>query len=192
MEHNFAMELVTYNYALILSPFVWYKDTFMFKFQNHKLHSKYREIEQSIEMVMNIKTKNELHRPYRNIVMARKIYNRDTRLSHSDDVPIPPHKTDILKRSLIFNGGVIWNKLPDEIRMANDVLDFKWRYRQSLDCANTFLNPYLKMKLPSRRRECLTSVYRKLRLSPTTSHSCECVSHGHERMTPIWAGMGRY
>ena len=62
-----------------------------------------------------------------NVVMAGEIHDRDTRLSHSNDVHIPPYNTDVLKRSFIFNGGVIWNKLPDEIRMANDVLDFKGR-----------------------------------------------------------------
>ena len=67
-----------------------------------------------------------------NVVMAGEIHDRDTRLSQSNDVHIPPHNTDILKRSFIFNGGVIWNKLLDEIRMANDVLDFKWRYKQSI------------------------------------------------------------
>ena len=67
-----------------------------------------------------------------NVVMAGEIHDRDTRLSHSNDVLIPPHHTDILKRSFIFHGGVIWNKLPDEIRMANDVLDLKWRYNWSI------------------------------------------------------------
>ena len=66
-----------------------------------------------------------------NVVMAGEIHDRDTRLSHSNDVHIPPH-TDILKWSFIFNGGIIRNKLPDEIRMANDVLAFKWRYKQSI------------------------------------------------------------
>ena len=67
-----------------------------------------------------------------NVVMAGEIHDRGTRLSHSNDVYIPPYNTDILKRSFIVNGGVIWNKLPDEIRMANDDLDFKWRYKQSI------------------------------------------------------------
>ena len=66
------------------------------------------------------------------VEMAGEIHDRDTRSSHFNDVHIPPHKTDILKRSFIFNGGVIWKKLPDEIRMANDVIDFKWRYKQSI------------------------------------------------------------
>ena len=62
-----------------------------------------------------------------NIVMAAETYDRDARLSNSNDVNIPPHNSDVLKRSFIYNGSAIWNKLPDEIRMATDVSDFKWR-----------------------------------------------------------------
>ena len=64
-----------------------------------------------------------------NIVMAGETHDRDTRLSDSNDVNIPPHNSDVLKRSFIYNGSVIWNNLPDEIRMATDVADFKWRYK---------------------------------------------------------------
>ena len=64
-----------------------------------------------------------------NIVMAGETHDRDTRLSDSMDVNIPPHNSDVLKRSFIYNGSVIWNILPDEIRMAIDVADFKWRYK---------------------------------------------------------------
>ena len=64
-----------------------------------------------------------------NIVMAGETPDRDTRLSDSNDVNIPPHNSDVLKRSFIYNGSVIWNNLPDEIRMATDVADFKWRYK---------------------------------------------------------------
>ena len=53
-----------------------------------------------------------------NIVMAGETHGRDTRLSDSNDVNIPPHNSDVLKRSLIYNGTVICNNLPDEIRMA--------------------------------------------------------------------------
>ena len=35
----------------------------------------------------------------------------------------------IAERLFYYNGSVIWNNLPDEIRMATDVLDFKWRYK---------------------------------------------------------------
>ena len=47
--------------------------------------------------------------------------------------------TDKINRREYHNGDVIWNKLLDEIRMANDVFyDFKWRYKQSI------LNPLFK------------------------------------------------
>ena len=70
-----------------------------------------------------------------NIVMAAETHDRDTRLSNSNDVNIPPHNSDVLKRSFIYNGRVIWNKLPGEIRMATDVSDFKWRYK----CLKSFV-----------------------------------------------------
>ena len=64
-----------------------------------------------------------------NIVMAGETHDRDTRLSDSNDVNIPPHNSHVLKRSFIYNGSVIWNNRPDENRMATDVADFKWRYK---------------------------------------------------------------
>ena len=46
-----------------------------------------------------------------NIVIAGETHDRDTRLSDSNDVNIPPHNSDVLKRSFIYNGSVIWNNL---------------------------------------------------------------------------------
>ena len=63
------------------------------------------------------------------IVMAGETHDRDTKLSDSNDVNIPPHNSDVLTRSFIYNGSVIWNNIPDEIRMATDVVHFKWRYK---------------------------------------------------------------
>ena len=64
-----------------------------------------------------------------NIVMAEETHDQDTKLSDSNDVNIPPLNSDVLKQSFIYNGSVIWNNLPDEIRMATDVPDLKWRYK---------------------------------------------------------------
>ena len=62
-----------------------------------------------------------------NIVMAGETHGRDTMLADSNDVNIPPHNSDVHKRSFIYNGNVVWNNLPNEIRMATDVSEFKWR-----------------------------------------------------------------
>ena len=51
-----------------------------------------------------------------NIVMARETYDPDTRLFDSNNVNTPPHNSDALKQSSIYNGSVMWNNLPDEIR----------------------------------------------------------------------------
>ena len=64
-----------------------------------------------------------------NIVLAGETHDPDTRLSDSNDVNIPPHNSDILKLSFIYNGSVIWINVPDEIMMASDVSDFLWRYK---------------------------------------------------------------
>ena len=64
-----------------------------------------------------------------NIVMDGETHDRDTRLSDSNDVNTPLHNSDILKRSFIHNGNAIWNNLPDEIRLATDMSDFKWWYK---------------------------------------------------------------
>ena len=48
-----------------------------------------------------------------NNVMAGETYDRDTRLSDSNDFNIPPHNSDVVKRSFIYNDSVIWNNLPD-------------------------------------------------------------------------------
>ena len=41
-----------------------------------------------------------------NIVMAGETYDRDTRRYDSNDVSIPAHNSDVLKRSLIYNGKI--------------------------------------------------------------------------------------
>ena len=78
-----------------------------------------------------------------NIVMAGETHDRDTRLSDSNDVNIPPYNSDVLKRSCIYNGSVIWNNLPDAIRMATDVADFKWRHKCLI------LNPLFEKRMMS-------------------------------------------
>ena len=60
-----------------------------------------------------------------NIVMTGETLDQDTRLYDSNDVNIPCHTLYVLKRSFIYNGSVIRNSLPDEIRMTSNVLDLK-------------------------------------------------------------------
>ena len=64
-----------------------------------------------------------------NSVTDGETHDQDTRLSDSNDVNIPQHNSDLHKRSFIYNGSIIWNNLPDEIKMATDVSDFTWIYK---------------------------------------------------------------
>ena len=58
------------------------------------------------------------------IVMASEAHDRDTRLSESLDVHIPSHNSSALKRSFIYNGSVLWNALPEEIkRYKEQIID---------------------------------------------------------------------
>ena len=52
-----------------------------------------------------------------------------------NDVHVPPHKFDILKRPFIYNGSVMWNNLPWEIKTAENLNQFKYKYK------TTILNP---------------------------------------------------
>ena len=58
--------------------------------------------------------------------MTGETHDRDVMLSNSYNnnliyyINIPPHNSDIPKRSFLYNGTVIWNSLPDETKMATD------------------------------------------------------------------------
>ena len=70
------------------------------------------------------------------LVRACDVHDRNTRSSNSKDVHVPPHKSNILKRSFIYNGSVIWNYFPSEIKRAENLNQFKYKYK------TTVLNPY--------------------------------------------------
>ena len=53
------------------------------------------------------------------IVMAGEAHDRDIWLSESLDVHIPSHNSSALKRSFIYNGSVLWNALPEEIKASH-------------------------------------------------------------------------
>ena len=63
------------------------------------------------------------------IVMASKAHDRNTRLTNSYDVHVPPHNSEILKRSLVYNGSVLWNSLRHEVKLAYNVNTFKRMYK---------------------------------------------------------------
>ena len=66
------------------------------------------------------------------IVMAGEAHNRNTRLSESLDVHIPSHNSSALARSFMYNGSVLWNALPEEIKESDSVFTFKKRYKEQI------------------------------------------------------------
>ena len=64
-----------------------------------------------------------------NVTMAKDMHDRDTRVSRSNDVHIPPHNSAILKRSFMYNGSVVWNKLSEELKAPHRLSDFKKAYK---------------------------------------------------------------
>ena len=69
------------------------------------------------------------------LVRACDVHDRNTRLSNFKGVHVPRHKSNILKRSSIYNGSVIWNNLQSEIKRAENLNQFKYKYK------TTILNP---------------------------------------------------
>ena len=57
------------------------------------------------------------------------MHDRDTRLSRSNDVHIPPHNSAILKRSFMYNGSVVCNNLSEELKALHCLSDFKKAYK---------------------------------------------------------------
>ena len=64
--------------------------------------------------------------------MASEAHDRDTRLSESLDVHIPSLNSSALKRSFIYNGSVLWNALPEEIKASDSLFTFKKRYKEQI------------------------------------------------------------
>ena len=61
--------------------------------------------------------------------MANDVHDRNTRLANSKDVHVPHHKSNVPKRSFLYSGSVIWNNLPSEIKMAENLDQFNYRYK---------------------------------------------------------------
>ena len=58
-----------------------------------------------------------------------EINNCNTR--GANNIMIPKIKKEKSKKSFQVNGGLLWNAIPSDIRMANNVNDFKRRYKKA-------------------------------------------------------------
>ena len=59
------------------------------------------------------------------IIMACEANDRETRLNDTLQVHVPHCRTNTFKKSFVFRGSYVWNKLPDYIHNANSVASFK-------------------------------------------------------------------
>ena len=84
--------------------------------------------------VMMFKAINGLTPPYLtdSIVRANEAHGRNTRLASSCDVHVPSHNSEILKRSFVYNGSVLWNSLRHEVKLADNVNTFKRMYKDMI------------------------------------------------------------
>ena len=65
-------------------------------------------------------------------VMANAIHYRNTELANLKEVNVPPHKSDTMKRAFIYHDNVIWNNLPSEMKMAENLNQFKYNYKTTI------------------------------------------------------------
>ena len=63
------------------------------------------------------------------------IHSVNTRGASNGDFMLPKVNVECFKNSLSFNGPYVWNNLPNEVRNANSVMNFKQMYKRIL-CPN--------------------------------------------------------
>ena len=66
------------------------------------------------------------------IVRANEAHDHDTRLANSYDVHAPSHNNEILKRSFVYNGSVLWNSRRHQVKLADNVNAFKCMYKDMI------------------------------------------------------------
>ena len=84
--------------------------------------------------IMMYKAINGLTPPHLtdSIVRANEAHDRNTRLPNSYDVHVPSHNSEILKRSFVYNSGVLLNSLRHEVKLADNVNAFKRMYKDMI------------------------------------------------------------
>ena len=59
------------------------------------------------------------------IVMACETNSVNTRVKDTMKVDEPYCRTDIMKRSFIYRGSIVWNQLPSNVHCASSIESFK-------------------------------------------------------------------
>ena len=64
-----------------------------------------------------------------NFFAASLVHNYNTRFSANDCLYVPIPKTEYFKKSLTYYGVILWNDIPQFIRNADNLSDFKTKYK---------------------------------------------------------------
>ena len=68
-----------------------------------------------------------------NFSAASSVHNYNTRFSANNCLYVPRPKTEYLKKSLTYYGVILWNDIPQLIRNADNLSDFKTKYKLYLN-----------------------------------------------------------
>ena len=68
-----------------------------------------------------------------NFSAASSVHNYNTRFSANNCLYVPRPKTEYLKKSLTYYGVILWNDIPQFIRNADNLSDFKTKYKLYLN-----------------------------------------------------------
>ena len=57
-----------------------------------------------------------------NITYVSQIHDHQTRNCANDNLYVPQPRTEYIKRSFLYNGSKIWNKLPLDVRRSQNIM----------------------------------------------------------------------
>jgi hypothetical protein len=63
------------------------------------------------------------------VIMACDVHSYGTRQANSMNVHVQHAKTEVLKKSLFYNGGRLWNQLPEVVKESENIDTFKKNYK---------------------------------------------------------------
>ena len=65
-----------------------------------------------------------------NITYVSQIHDHQTRNCANDNLYVPQPRTEYIKRSFLYNGSKIWNKLPLDVRRSQNICQFKVLFKR--------------------------------------------------------------
>ena len=67
-----------------------------------------------------------------NVLMANENHNRSTRYASNQNVVVPKPNYEIFRKSFQYQGSMVWNGLPPQLKEANNLNSFKYLYKKLL------------------------------------------------------------